>query len=123
MTTEFQWEGYKVSIRSRPAFKYLWMATETVALVEGVEVGHTGGFGFTENLTGTFPHGDRSSRLTLEIKADLITLVSVPYELAIDGSRVSQGRLKIDDWPLSFVTPAVLLLLLMFALLRLLHSL
>jgi hypothetical protein len=108
MSTTFQWEGHNIHIHTQPAPKYLWLATETVVKVDGEEIGHSGGFGFTETLTGTFPHKDHSSELVLEMKVDLITLVSIPYKLEIDGEIISQGRLEINDWPLVFVPTALL---------------
>ena len=109
METEFQWEGHSISINSQPALKYLWFATETVVKVDGVEIGRSGGFRFTEKLIGQFPHNNNSSELALEMKADLITLVSIPYKLEIDGSIISQGRLKINNWILVLV-PTILLI-------------
>lgn len=106
MSTEFQWEGHSIIIHTQPSSKYLWMATETVARVDGIEIGRSGGFGFTETLIGTFPHGDRSSELALELKVDLITFASIPYKLAVDGEVISQGRLQIDDWIL-FLLPII----------------
>jgi hypothetical protein len=109
MSTELQWEGHNISIRSEPALKYLWSATETVVMVDGVELGRTGGFRFNEKLTGRFPHQNASSEFALDIKVDLITLVSVPYQLEVDGKIVSQGRLKIDNWIL-FLVPTIILI-------------
>jgi len=109
MGTEFQWEGHNISIDSQPALKYLWFATETIIKVDGAEIARYGGFRFTEKITGKFPHNNSSSELALEIKVDLITLVSVPYKLEIDGNMVSQGRLKINNWIL-FLVPTILLI-------------
>jgi hypothetical protein len=98
MSTKFQWQGHNIQINTRPSPKYLWLATETVVKVDGEEIGHSGGFGFTETLIGTFPDNDHSSELALEMKVDLITLASIPYKLVVDGEIISQGRLEIDDW-------------------------
>ncbi len=109
MSTEVQWEGHNISIRSQPAIKYLWLAAETVVMIDGVEIARSGGFRFNEKLVEKFPHNNSSSELALEIKVDLITLVSVPYKLEIDDNVISQGRLKIDNWILFFV-PTILLI-------------
>ena len=109
MSTEVQWEGHNISIRSQPEIKYLWLATETVVMVDDVEIGRSGGFRFNENFVEKFPHNNSFSELALEIKVDLITLVSVPYILKIDGDVISQGRLRIDNWILFFV-PTILLI-------------
>ena len=61
-----------------------------------------------ERIVGSFPHDQYSSKLMLEMKADLITLVSVPYTLTIDGTVISQGRLKITDWALTVLSTSVL---------------
>lgn len=107
MGTEFQWEGHSIQINSQPMLKYLWMATETVVKVDGVEIGRVGGFRFTEKINGTFINNDRPRELILEMKVDLITLISIPYKLQIDGNVISQGRLKINDWILFLVPIAI----------------
>ena len=109
MEVEFQWEGHNISINSQPALKYLWLATETVVKVDGVEIGRSGGFRITEKIIAKFPHNSNPSELVLEMKADLITLVSIPYKLEIDGSIISQGRLKINNWILSLVSTILII--------------
>jgi len=88
--------------------RYLWLATETVVKIDGGEIGRSGGFRFTEKLIGKFPHNNGLSELALEMKVDLITLVSIPYTLEIDGNIISQGRLKINNWAL-FLIPTTFL--------------
>ncbi len=107
MDTEFHWESHNIKIDSQPGLKYLWMATETVVKVDDVEISRVGGFRFTDRITGKFIHNDHACEFVLAMKVDLITLVSVPYEFQIDGNIISQGRLKIKNWPLAFVTPAI----------------
>jgi hypothetical protein len=106
--TDFLWEGHSIQIDTRPALKYLWMATETVVNVDGVEIGRIGGFRFTEKMSGEFIHNNNPCQLVLDIKVDLITLVSVPYQLSVDGGIISRGRLRIEDWPLFLVPLAIL---------------
>ena len=108
MSTIFQWEGHRILVHTQPAPKYLWLATETIVSVDGVEVGRSGGFGFSETLGGRFSHNDHASELVLEMKTDLVTLVSIPYTLFVDKEVISQGRLEIDDWIL-FLVPTILL--------------
>ena len=108
MSTECQWAGHHILIRSEPAVKYLWLATETVVMVDGFEIGRSGGFRFTEKLVEKFPHNNSLSELALEMKSNLITLMSVLYKLEIEGNVISQGKLKIDNWILFFVPLAFL---------------
>lgn len=103
MITELEWEGHKIQINSQPMIKYLYIATETTVWVDGVEIVRVGGFRFTDKLSGKFLNNGQPSELVLEIKADLITFVSVPYKLQIDRAIISQGRLKINNWPLFLV--------------------
>ncbi len=109
MSTEFQWEGHDIQIISQPIPKYLWMATETVAKVDGKEIGRGGGFGFTDKIRGKFGNNNPPHELALELKMDLVTLVSVPYKLQIDQNVISEGRLRIDNWPLFFIPTIVIL--------------
>ena len=118
MGTVFQWKGHNILIQSQPSLKYLWLATETVVKVDGVEIGHSGGFGFTEKIIGNFLNNNHSSELIFEMKMDLITLVSIPYKLQINRRVISQGRLKIENWLLFFVPVAILVLLLIYVVLR-----
>lgn len=108
MSTKFQWEDHSILVQTQPALKYLWLATETVVSVDGVEIGRSGGFRFTERLVGNFPHGHHSSELVLEMKSDFVTLVSIPYTLMIDGGPISKGRLEIENWVLFFVPTLIL---------------
>lgn len=107
MDTEFQWEGHNIQINCLPKLKYLWMATETTVRVDDVEIGRVGGFRFTDRISGKFSHHGHPSELVLEMKVDIITVASVPYTLTIDGNVISQGRLKIKNWPLFFVPTAI----------------
>jgi hypothetical protein len=109
MSTEFQWEGHNIQIVCQPMPKYLWMATETVAKVDDREVCRGGGFGFTDKIRGKFGNNDLSHELALELKMDVVTLVSVPYKLQIDENVISEGRLRIDNWPLFFIPTIVIL--------------
>lgn len=108
MNTEFQWEGHTIVVDSRPALKYLWLAGGTVVTVDGTEIGRSGGFGFVEKTVGIFSDDKGSHELILEQRSDLITLVSVPYTLQIDGQLISHGRLHINDWPLFIVGTVVI---------------
>lgn len=118
MGTEFQWKGHNILIQSQPSLKYLWLATETVVKVDGVEIGHSGGFGLNEKIIGNFLNNNHSSELIFEMKTDLFTLVSIPYKLQINRRIISQGRLKINDWLLFFVPLAILMPLLVYVVLR-----
>jgi len=108
MDTEFQWEGHNIQINCMPALKYLWMATETIVRVDDVEIGRAGGFRFTDKISGNFNNHGHPSELVLEMKVDIITLASVPYTLTINGNLISQGRLKINNWPLFFAPTAII---------------
>ena len=107
MSVEFQWENHNIEINSKPLLKYLWLATETTVKVDDMEIGRAGGFRLKEQIRGQFNHNNRPVELILDIKADLITLISVPYKLQVDGNILSQGRLKVNDWQLFLVPMAI----------------
>lgn len=108
MSPEFQWEGHTIVVDSRPVLKYLWMATETVVTVDGAEIGRSGGFGLHEKTVGTFSDPQGTHKLLLEHGSDLMTVVTFPYKLQIDGKVISQGRMRMTDWPLAMVGTVVI---------------
>lgn len=109
MESEIKWEGHNIEIYSQPSLKYLWIAAETVVKVDEIEVGRSKGFGRSggwggyEKVDGNFIHNGVPTKFVLEIKVDLITLVSVPYKFYVEDVVISQGRLKIKNWQLFFV--------------------
>lgn len=118
MGVEFQWRDHVISVHTQPSPKYLWLATETVLIIDGEKIGRSGGFGLTERITGRIRGKRRASEIVLETKAGLFTLVSIPYTLWINGKVVSQGDLRIDRWFLFFVPVTTFALLLVYLALR-----
>ena len=112
MVTELQWEEHRIRLHCQPMAKYFWLATETVMLVDDEEIGRVGGFRFTEKIEGEFnSDNNETNNIVLDIKVDLLTLISVPYKLFIDGEIVSDDRLNIDNWYL-FLIPTILFVML-----------
>ena len=107
MSTQVVWNGHHIQLYSMPSPKYLWFATETAILIDGVKVAHSGGFKFNEKASGSFLHKGRSHEVSLEMKSDLVTLISIPYKLQIDGETIAQGRLDIDNWLASLGMSAI----------------
>lgn len=110
MATGFEWNGHHIQVHIQPSLKYLWLATETVIYIDDVEAGRNGGITFNEKTNIKFINNGRPIDLTLEVKSDWKTLVSIPYLLSIDGALFSQGRLKISDWYLTLIMPMLLIL-------------
>ena len=98
MSTKLQWNGHNIQINLIPSPKYLWFASETILLVDGIEVARSGGFKLSSKIISKFLDKDRSVEICLELKSDIVTLVSVPYKLQIDGDTIAQGRADIDNW-------------------------
>ncbi len=104
--TEIQWEGHNIILSNRVTARYLWLGTESVVNVDGVQLGITRGMR-VDKLKCTFVHNDRPTELYLEVKSDG-SIVDAPYKLYIDGSLISEGRLTVNNnWllPLTLEKP------------------
>ncbi len=122
MMTELEWKGHKIQIDCRLAARYFWAATETVILVDGVEIARNGGFRLTENTTGKIIEDNLSRQISLVVKVDAFTFATAPYKLFIDEILIAQGRLRINNRIWSIV-PIVVIPLFMCVLSMLILSL
>jgi hypothetical protein len=92
------WNGHTIDLRMQLARKYLWLATETIAKVDSVEVGRSGGFSWKEKINAQFVSDGRPHVLSLEQFPDALAMLdgSVRYNLRIDGELISHGRLGLQ---------------------------
>ena len=119
--TELEWNGHKIQLACQLAARYLWTATETRVIVDGIEIARAGGFRLNETIAGKFAGNSLPHQLALSIKVDVLTFASAPYKLFIDEVLVAQGRLRIRNRFWSIV-PIVVLPLFLCVLLMLVTS-
>lgn len=95
MATTLEWEGHRIELRCFLSPRYVFMAGESVVLVDGKPAGRAGGFRFAESAAGTFEHDGNPTRIEFEVRNGFFTSARADYVLRIGGKPVSQGKVAI----------------------------
>jgi hypothetical protein len=119
-TTEIAtWQGNAIQVTARLVPRCLWTTASIDVFVGDQCVLRTGGrmklIGFCcQKFTCL---GQTHSA---EVSWGAGRLYSFPYQVRIDGVPVKEGRVRVQNWPVGFIVPLVLLvvLVLLFWLLR-----
>ena len=96
MTRILEWEGHKIEMRIFFSPRLLMIATDTTLSVDGRRVARKGGLGITETAVGSFNHKGKEIRSELQVRGNRSVFTKIPYELRLDGSPVSEGKLKLE---------------------------
>jgi hypothetical protein len=102
------WQDNNIRVTAILVPRFLWSTASIHVFVGSACVLRTGG---QLKITGTC-----SSEFTgngVLHRAEIVwgrgVLFSFPYRLSIDGAVVSESRVKVSNWPLTFVLPGILL--------------
>jgi hypothetical protein len=94
----FLWNGSVIEVRCYLAQRYAFLASETRLLVDGIEIGRSGGFAMNEVAAGWFrdPVGQMHH---LEVISDVMPFspAHLHVRILIDGLLVAQGPLAIEN--------------------------
>lgn len=107
MSENIQWQGNTVEIQARLIPRLLWTTADIEVFVEGQRVLNTGGqMKFRGSQSATFFHA--GTKHWTELSWGFGWLRSFPYSLRMDGNPVAEGRVYVRNWPMGFITPALI---------------
>lgn len=110
------WQGSKVEVEARLIPRFLWTTASIDVFLDGDCILRTGGqLKAIGSQVVSFAHA--GSVHTAELSWGMGVLWSFPYQLRLDGSLVSQSRVRVRNWPLG----VLLLLIATAALVKLLY--
>jgi hypothetical protein len=96
MGIELRWGNHPITITAKAVRRYLWLATETIVMVDGESVIRTGGFNSVERGSATFRNYDQICTVESEVKASLHSMRWVSYTLKVNGAILGEGLLPIE---------------------------
>ena len=106
MNEIFKWPGSTVAVQARLVPRFLWSTASIDVLLDNQCILQTGGqLKVTGSHSGTFIHS--GSTHTADLSWGYGLLFSFPYQLRIDGTLVSEGRVRIQNWALGLLIPLV----------------
>jgi hypothetical protein len=114
MSEIIRWRGSAVDVQARLVPRFLWSTSSIDVFLDGQCILRTGGqFKAIGSHSATFTHS--GSTHTAELSWGYGLSGSFPYKLRIDGTSVSEARVRVQNWPLglfvAFLVAAVILAL------------
>ena len=102
MSEIIQWQGSRVDVRARLIPRFLWTTASIDVFLDEQCILRTGGqMKCTGSYSTTFTHS--GSAHTAELAWGYGFLFSFPYKLRIDGTAVSEARVRVQNWPLGLI--------------------
>jgi hypothetical protein len=114
MSEIIKWKDSTVDVQARLVPRFLWNTASIDVFLDKQCILRTGGqLKVTGSHSATFTHS--GSTHTAELSWGYGLLFSFPYKLRIDGTPVSESRVRVQNWPLglfvAFLVAAVVLAL------------
>jgi hypothetical protein len=119
MSEIIQWHGSPIDVQARLVPRFLWSTASIDVFVDQQCILRTGGqLKATGSHSTTFTHS--GSTYTAELSWGCGLLFSFPYKLRIDGTPISEARVRVQNWPLCLFV-AFLFAVVTFALFHFVH--
>ncbi len=119
MSEIIQWQGSRVDVQARLISRFLWTTASIDVFLDGQCILRTGGqMKCTGSHSATFTHSGATH--SAELSWGYGFLRSFPYKLQIDGVPISQARVRVRNWPLGLIWPALFAIVLL-AIYHLIH--
>lgn len=109
---ELHWEGHSIALLCRLPLRYAWMAYETLVLVDNQKIARSRGFWFKGTATGSFLHNGLPCAITMQTRWDFLVWYRVLYQLEIDGTPASEGKLVIRNLAILVLLSLIIVVLL-----------
>jgi hypothetical protein len=104
MNEIIQWQGGLVEVQAQLVPRFLWSTASIDVFLDKQCILRTGGrLKPTGSHFATFTHS--GSTHTAELSWGHGFLVSFPYKLRIDGTPVSEARVRVRNWPIGLLIP------------------
>jgi hypothetical protein len=119
MSEIIQWQRGRVDVQARLIPRFMWITASIDVFLDEQCILRTGGqMKCTGSYSTTFTHS--GSTHTAELSWGYGFLFSFPYKLRIDGTTVSEARVRVQNWPLGLIV-AFLVAAALLAIFHLVH--
>lgn len=106
------WRGSEIRVTAKLVPRFLWSTASIDVFIKNKCILQTGG---QLKITGAYSTSftdDAGGHHRAELAWGRASLRSFPFRLQIDGEPIADSRVKIENWPLVFLLPGLLLLML-----------